>query len=148
MDELANKLLTQVLDEKQVYLDNARLKHGVPRHLSDSGPVEQPVPAAAEKRQPGAMPATQQVPMPHPSLVPSSPPSGAGKSSWMKTAATLGLAAAAGAVGIPPIAGPIIGKLFSKPAETITQPEQAQTKEQPPEDWNDLVNWLREEKLK
>jgi hypothetical protein len=130
MESIAEKLVEQVLGEKQVYLDNARLKHGVPRH-------EDPIVACP-----------QQTPeQPQQSVVNSIrntvPEATLARSSMMKTAAMLALSATAGAFGIPPIITALAGKVV---AEKII-PSEPQPEESKPQEFNDLVNWLRQEGL-
>ena len=130
MESIAEKLVEQVLGEKQVYLDNARLKHGVPRH-------EDPIVACP-----------QQTPeQPQQSVVNSIrntvPEATLARSSMMKTAAMLALSATAGAFGIPPIITAMAGKAM---AEKII-PKNQEPEESKPQEFNDLVNWLRQEGL-
>ena len=91
MNQIAEQLAGQVLDEKQVYLDNARLKHGVPRSA---------IPAAALAQ--GTQPATgvkQQ-------------------GSFWKTAAIVGATAAIAGFGIPPIVSALAGKAATQVIES------------------------------
>lgn len=136
MEQIAQQLVNQVLEEKQVYLDNARLKHGVPRHKgSPATGVAMP-----SQNEPAEQPAATSMPQ----VTESAPKKTGG--SFLKTAATIGLAAAAGAVGIPPIVTSIAGSLFSK--TTDSAPKEPSGGSAPAsEEWNDLVNWIREEKL-
>lgn len=126
MESIAEKLVEQVLGEKQVYLDNARLKHGVPRH-------EDPIVACP-----------QQTPeQPQQSVVNSIADASTQKSSIMKTVGMLALSAAAGAFGIPPIVTALAGKAV---AEKVI-PKNQEPEEPKPQEFNDLVNWLRQEGL-
>ena len=126
MESIAEKLVELVLGEKQVYLDNARLKHGVPRH-------EDPIVACA-----------QQTPeQPQQSVVNSIADASTQKSSIMKTVGMLALSATAGAFGIPPIVTALAGKAV---AEKII-PKNQEPEESKPQEFNDLVNWLRQEGL-
>lgn len=128
MESIAEQLVGQMLGEKQVYLDNARLKHGVPRHdqpvvmSQPDSPQQQSVVDSIKNRVPDVVPA---------------------KSSLMKTAAMLAVSAAAGAFGIPPIVTALAGKAI---AEKVVPPPQ-RPEESEPQEFNDLVNWLRQEGL-
>ncbi len=136
MEQIAQQLVNQIVEEKQVYLDNARLKHGVPRHKgSPATGVAMP-----SQNEPGEQPAES--PSPAQAIEATSKKTGG---SFLKTAATIGLAAAAGAVGIPPIVTSIAGSLFSNAGESA--PKEPSGGSAPTEEWNDLVNWIREEKL-
>jgi hypothetical protein len=128
MESIAEKLVDQVLGEKQVYLDNARLKHGVPRH-------DQPV-VISHQDSPQQQSVVESIRNRVPDVVPP-------KSSMMKTAAMLAVSAAAGAFGIPPIVTALAGKAI---AEKVAPPTQ-QPEESEPQEFNDLVNWLRQEGL-
>lgn len=137
MEQIAQQLVNQIVEEKQVYLDNARLKHGVPRHKgSPATGVAMP-----SQNEAGEQPAA--TPLPSQATESTSKKTGG---SFLKTAATIGLAAAAGAVGIPPIVTSIAGSLFSKAVDSAPQ-ESSGGGASAPEEWNDLVNWIREEKL-
>ena len=106
MESIAEQLVGQMLGEKQVYLDNARLKHGVPRHdqpvviAQPDSPQQQSVVDSIRNRVPDVVPA---------------------KSSLMKTAAMLAVSAAAGAFWIPPIVTALAGKAI---AEKVVPPPQ------------------------
>lgn len=130
MEQIAQQLINQVVEEKQVYLDNARLRHGVPRHKGSPATGV----ASPSQSEPASIPGQPQAPIERPGR------------SMLKTVATIGLAAAAGAVGIPPIVTSIAGGLFSKTVESASQEPAGEASSQP-EKWNDLVNWIREEKL-
>lgn len=126
MESIAEQLVGQVLGEKQVYLDNARLKHGVPRH-------DQPVVI-----QPGCAPQQSVVDSVRNQTVQPV----AKKSSLLKTAAIVAMSAAAGAFGIPPIVTAFAGKAIVE--KIAPSDEQSDGK---PEEFNDLVNWLRQKGL-
>jgi|GEM_PF-2527282 len=130
MESIAEKLVEQVLGEKQVYLDNARLKHGVPRH-------EDPIVACPQQN---PEPQHQSVVNSIRNTVPEATPA---RSSMMKTAAMLALSATAGAFGIPPLITALAGKVV---AEKII-PKNQEPEESKPQEFNDLVNWLRQEGL-
>ena len=130
MESIAEKLVEQVLGEKQVYLDNARLKHGVPRHEDPIVACPQQTPEPPQKSVVNSIR----------SSIPDASPQ---KFSMMKTVGMLALSAAAGAFGIPPIVTALAGKAV---AEKIT-PKNQEPEESKPQEFNDLVNWLRQEGL-
>lgn len=130
MSTIAQKLVDQVLDEKQVYLDNARLKHGVPRMDRFDATSETPQPPTTAREQPIASGQVAAAPA---------------KSSFLKTAAIVGLSAAAGAFGIPPIVSSIAANFAMKAIDPPATVSPEQKPEQP--EWNDLVNWIRDEGL-
>lgn len=136
MTSIAQKLVDQVLEEKQVYLDNARLKHGVPRMDRFDATSESPQPA---------MTSNTSTSIRENSTVSQPVAAAPAKSSFMKTAAIVGLSAAAGAFGIPPIVSSIAANFAVKAIDPPASVSPDQKPEQP--EWNDLVNWIREEGL-
>lgn len=138
MEQIAQQLVGQIVEEKQVYLDNARLKHGVPRHAGSRATG-----VAMSSQTDSTDPSTGASPAGDSSVTVA--PKQLGRS-LLKTAATLGLAAAAGAVGIPPIVTSIAGNWFSKAVEP-SPPAPGPPVDRTAEEWNDLVNWIRDEKL-
>ncbi len=136
MSTIAQKLVDQVLEEKQVYLDNARLKHGVPRMDRFDVSPDSPQPAINSNTSTSAR---------EHSTVSQPVAAAPAKSSFLKTAAVVGLSAAAGAFGIPPIVSSIAANFAVKAIDPPASVSPEQKPEQP--EWNDLVNWIRDEGL-
>lgn len=150
IDKLVESLGHQIIEEQQTYLDNARLKHGVPLRtmaggsggsgISGDTPPQQEKPSAAL---PDAA-----------ATAATSVAKSAGKS-MLKTAAMLGLTAAAGAVGIPPVVSSLAGYWIDSKIDNTSPPISAGPQSHSPPspdssqagngEWNDLVGFLRSE---
>lgn len=121
MSNIAEAFAGQVLQENQVYLEAAKLRHGVP---STRVPVEtagQPAPGPVQQVQ----------------------PAGSKLGGLLKTAAVVGLSVATG-TAIPTLgvkALDMLTRSVSKAAEAEVAPDESTTVP------SDLVNWLRQEGL-
>lgn len=137
MDNIATALGNQILEEQQTYLDNSRLKHGVPMRTGVA------LSGGGEREATPARPGPQQFPADTMSASASPAPERTARgriANLVKTAAIVGVSAVAGAFGIPPLITTLAGKATQNAVE---KPGPAAPETGMPVDWNDLVGFLK-----
>lgn len=122
MDQLATKLVDQVLSERELYEDNARIRHGIPRRQRRGTATQED-----STQQPTALPVAK---------------------SLTKLAAVVGLSAVGGGLAAPFVPS-AIEAIWPKSQPVVTQPEkqpepQPETETQKP---SDLIEWIRKNRL-